>query len=251
VEAWSGGRTAGPLIKSTFWQQNALRAAGTCCESSLGVKFRSKRQSKTRVKGKVGTLGVSRRGWCQLHAPRFWQQGVATSSCFGATTSERSCPSRQATWCCWVELHCSKLKSQGKMFFVLSKPSRNLAVRMASESPNHPASPVPIPPSLNRKARSRSRRGVGWVNTGQFHEQPEIFMGAGPVDVLNVSTARLHSGGKGCSTLAAATVQVPLESRRSCGTLVTWKVFRRWKRAGKRKSKRRGRQPFGAMPFME
>lgn len=125
---------------------------------------------------------------------------------------------------------------------------------MVPDSPNHPAAPFQTPCLVNRKARCRPRRGVGWVNTGKFHEQPEIFSGAGSVDMLNVSTVQRHSGQppmirKSCSTFVVAKVQVLLERKRNCRMLVTWKAFQRWRREGK--GIRRERWYFGAIPFME
>ena len=91
---------------------------------------------------------------------------------------------------------------------------------MVSESLDHPVPLLHIPCLSNRKARCRPRRGIGLVNTGKFHEQPEIFSGAGTVDVLNMSIVHLRSGQppmvrKEYSTFAVVMVQVLLDRKRN------------------------------------
>lgn len=107
-------------------------------------------------------------------------------------------------------------------------------VRMVCRSLNQPA-PLPQIPVYQIEKHTAAPEGHWVGNTGKFHEQSEIFSGAGTMDVLNMSTVHLHSGQppmvrKGDFLLVADMVQVLLERKRSCTMLVTWKASQRWKR---------------------
>lgn len=104
---------------------------------------------------------------------------------------------------------------------------------MVCRSLNQPA-PLPQIPVYQIEKHTAAPEGHWVGNTGKFHEQSEIFSGAGTMDVLNMSTVHLHSGQppmvrKGDFLLVADMVQVLLERKRSCTMLVTWKASQRGK----------------------